>query len=162
MRTSQLVARWAHTWQLPGLETRVRVEWSERLTRSLGRAIPARRIVRLSEALRRRPQLFKQVLCHEVAHVAAWELARRREDPHGPTWKALVRAAGYDPVLRVALRKPAASSRAKRPPFARWIHRCPVCQFRRVGRRPVPEWRCARCVESGLEGDLLITRKAAA
>ena len=166
---SRLAARWARVWEVPGLESRVRVEWSSRLTRSLGRALPARRVVRLSGVLRRRPALLRAVLCHELAHIAAWEQRRRSappergakrrvEGPHGPTWASLVRAAGFDPVLRVALGK----SAAKRPPSnLRWIHRCPVCQFRRVAKRPVSAWRCARCVEAGLAGDLLISRRAA-
>ena len=158
MDESRLVARWARLWSVKDL-ARVRVEWSARMTRSLGRAYPERRLVRLHPDLRRRPSLRRAVLCHELAHIAAWEKSRGRSRPHGPEWTHLVRAAGFDPALRA--RVPAASPPGASAPRPRWIHRCPVCQFRRTARRPVPAWRCARCVEDGLPGRLDITRSAA-
>jgi ribosomal protein L37AE/L43A len=42
----------------------------------------------------------------------------------------------------------------------RYSHTCPVCQSRRVAGRPVRGWRCARCVEAGLLGNLTIRRIA--
>ena len=44
---------------------------------------------------------------------------------------------------------------------AMWENHCPVCQLRRLARRPVPQWRCTDCRETGLEGELVITRIAA-
>jgi predicted SprT family Zn-dependent metalloprotease len=98
------------------------------------------------------------VLCHEVAHVVAYRRARAvgaaPPRPHGAEWAALVRAVGYEPLIRAS--KPlvglsragihAASSRRL------VMHMCPVCQVRRIARRAVPAWRCSACVAVGLEG----------
>jgi predicted SprT family Zn-dependent metalloprotease len=45
------------------------------------------------------------VLCHELAHLAARERHGDRIRPHGPEWKALMRAAGYEPKTRLPLPK---------------------------------------------------------
>jgi predicted SprT family Zn-dependent metalloprotease len=156
----QLIARWGRMWGLPGLEARVRVEWSARLTRSLGQAFPARGIVRLSTALSEQPDGLRAALCHEVAHVAAFELRGRGESPHGTPWRDLVRLAGFEPAVRMKVR-----GRAKRPSPSppqkkarAWEHRCPVCHMVRRAGRPVPTWRCAQCAGVGLDGKLVIVK----
>jgi hypothetical protein len=39
-----------------------------------------------------------------------------------------------------------------RPLGYRFEHRCPVCQSVRLARRRMTAWRCAECVEAGLNG----------
>ena len=43
--------RWLHLWSTPDLATRTTIEWSPRLTRSLGRCYPERRLIRLAAFL---------------------------------------------------------------------------------------------------------------
>jgi hypothetical protein len=115
-----LLSQWAAAWKLHGLEGRLHISFSTRMTRSLGRCHPERRAIRLASWLREAPAaLFVEVLCHEAAHVAAFELHGRGCRPHGAEWKTLMRAAGFEPRVRVpvellpesVLRRNAARSR---------------------------------------------------
>ena len=93
------LAEWSTRWNRPGLETRVTVQFSSRMTRSLGRCYTERGLIRLSERLLEGPRsLLEEALCHELAHVAVHELNGKRCRPHGPEWKTLMRAAGYEPL----------------------------------------------------------------
>ena len=79
------------------------------------------------------------------------------DHPHGPEWKRLVARAGFFPRTRAQMGE-AARRQIRVPTRARWEHRCPVCQIVRIGGRPVPEWRCADCLDAGLSGEMVITR----
>ena len=80
--------RWLHLWSTPDLATRTTIEWSPRLTRSLGRCYPERRLIRLAAFLEESENaLLEEVLCHELAHLAARELHGRHIRPHGSEWK---------------------------------------------------------------------------
>lgn len=156
---TQLVRSWGLRWGVPGLELRVRVQWSRRLRTSLGRAFPARHLVRLDQALASAtPTLLVQTLCHEVAHVAVAELFPAGAKPHGAEWAALMKSAGFEPQVRTP--NVAGTAILGQSPSARrlYLHRCPVCQSRRLGRRPVHAWRCAACAAVGLPGQLEILR----
>jgi len=79
----KLIRRWTRRWGAPALAREIACQWSPRLRRSLGRAYPERKLIRLSRLLQE-PQyasLFEEVLCHEVAHIAAFHLhgLRRRK-----------------------------------------------------------------------------------
>ncbi|HEX2162949.1 MAG TPA: hypothetical protein VHM02_03265, partial [Thermoanaerobaculia bacterium] len=50
-QAADAVAAWCALWRLPGLEERVTIRFSRKLTASLGRATPARRSIRLAAAL---------------------------------------------------------------------------------------------------------------
>jgi predicted SprT family Zn-dependent metalloprotease len=162
----ELIREWGQIWGLPGLADHLRVEFSSRLHRAIARAIPQKGIVRLTSTLRDGPRAaVAEVLCHEVAHVAAFRIHRRRIRPHGKEWADLVRRAGFTPNARFdpkdwpELRLPKAPRRRRRPAAVVFLHRCPVCQAARVARRPVRRWRCAACVDAGLSGELVITRE---
>ena len=102
--------------------------------------------------------LLQEVLCHEMAHLAARELHGRNVRPHGPEWKALMTSAGFEPRTRLPSPNGAPRpGRRRRAPYV-YVHRCPVCQLLRPARRLMSRWRCAACVASGLEGRLTITR----
>ena len=139
-------------WMLPGLQHSVRIEWSRRFRRSLGRVHLERRVVRLSADLARAPlPLLLEVLCHEVAHLAARDLHGSQCPPHGPEGERLVQAAGFEPRRRIPWSLgPLSHQRTTR----RYLHSCPVCQSQRTAWRPVRQWRCARCVAGGLPGQL--------
>ncbi len=96
------VPRWAEAWGVPGLESRLSVYFSTRMSRSLGRCHPERKLIRLASWLREAPDvLLAEVLCHEVAHVAVHELHGRDCRPHGIEWKTLMRTAGYQARTRI-------------------------------------------------------------
>lgn len=133
---------------------------------SLGRCYPQRKIVRLSEILLlpENADLIIEVACHEVAHVALFELYGAGCRPHGVEWAALVRAAGFHPALSVAAAGPEPKRRTAAPAREKVLyeHRCRSCQAMRTVRRPMVHWRCSECVSAGLPGELSITSRPAA
>jgi predicted SprT family Zn-dependent metalloprotease len=149
---------WCLLWRTPGLEHRLRISWSTRMRRSLGRCEPAAGTIRISARLAQgHAALLEEVLCHEAAHVAAHALHGRRCRSHGPEWAALMRAAGFPPRASIRVRLPGAGSGGTRA-GKRYLHRCPVCGTSRVARTAAARWRCAACARAGLDGELEITR----
>ena len=155
-------ARWTRIWGVPELEHRSSIEWSPRMTRSLGVCYPRRGRVRLAAYLQTAERrLVEEVLCHEMAHLAARELHGDRIRPHGREWKRLMEAVGYVPRTRLAVPaglRPTPKQR-KRRSFGLYIHLCPVCQRIRVTRQPIKRWRCCACVHAGRDGVLTLTRR---
>jgi predicted SprT family Zn-dependent metalloprotease len=156
-----LIARWAKRWRTPGLPKRLAIEYSPRLRTSLARSLPSRHLIRLNPVLQQ-PQnvpLLSEVLCHEAAHVAVFELHGSQCRPHGPEWSRLVTMAGFTPTLHLVVSADPQGADTPTSPAFRYEHRCPVCQMVRFARRPVSGWRCADCVAAGLDGHLVITRR---
>ena len=155
------LAQWVRLWGVPSLASQVTVELSSRMTRTLGRCYPTRRLIRLSERLIQAPRpILLEVLCHELAHIAVHELNGGKSSPHGPAWTELMRAAGFEP--RTRLRYPyteASFSRKGKQQRYLYVHHCPVCQMERIARRAVKRWRCRVCLEAGLDGKLEIRRR---
>lgn len=145
------VARLSRVWQVDLGDVELRI--NPRLTRSLGRADLSRGRVSLSPRAVTSRELLRDVLRHELAHIAAVRLGAKREPHHGPTWRKLLRLVGVEP--RVKQRSPLPAQPAKKQ--RRFRHECPVCDFVRVARKRVPNWRCADCVAVGLSGVLTIT-----
>jgi hypothetical protein len=141
---------------MPDLAAGVSVRFSSRLKRTLGRADGSTGRVVLAGFLMDDPVLCDMALCHELAHLAAFRLVGSSEAPHGPTWKRLVRDAGHEPSLRVAIDSRELPNPAPKP-VQRFRHYCPVCHFSRIAARRMPAWRCADCVAAGLDGRLEIT-----
>jgi predicted SprT family Zn-dependent metalloprotease len=106
--------------------------------------------------------LITEVACHEVAHVAARELHGDGCRPHGPEWCKLVRAAGFQPSLRVAVAGPEPKTRKSPPESVLYEHRCLTCNAMRTARRPMVHWRCSECVAAGLSGKLTIISRPVA
>ena len=150
-------------WRLPGLQNRVQIEFTNRLRTSLARTVLQRRVVRLSEdlLLPENVHLIPEVLCHETAHIAVEELQSDRARPHGPEWADLVRRAGFTPHTRQALPRDEKEFSANDFRAIIYDHRCLVCQFSRSAAKPMTRWRCARCVASGLSGELSISSRPA-
>ena len=153
------IARYAELWALPNLCETVSMRFSARLSKSWARTNLGTRTITLAVTLRSDPARLEEVLCHELAHIVAYDWIGRREGPHGPTWKELVRIGGFEPRLRLAYGDDAPRAIVRRP--SRFLHRCPVCDFSRVAARPIRAWRCADCVAAGLGGLLVITEKRA-
>jgi predicted SprT family Zn-dependent metalloprotease len=159
-RVKRLVRAWSATWGLPGLEGAIDVTFSPRLRRALGRCSPKSGQIALHAALQGSARdRLPEVLCHEVAHVAAYLLFGRTVRPHGAEWARLVSQAGFSPVRRAPRLHEMHRAAPARPRAELVEHRCPVCQFVRLGRRRVLGWRCADCVEAGLSGKMVVTRR---
>jgi predicted SprT family Zn-dependent metalloprotease len=158
----QLVS-WCRLWGVPDLADRLQIIVSPRLRRSLASYRTRQGQIRISSSLLNLPDaVINEVLCHEAAHAAVAELQAHPVRPHGPEWRALVRAAGFEPRVRMAPDHVAGRRTDTTGYRALWEHRCPVCQMHRLARRPVRRWRCTSCRSAGLEGALVITRVAGA
>ena len=108
---------WCHLWAADDLAAQITVEFSSRMTRSLGRCYPERNLIRIAQfVLEDSDALVQEVLCHEAAHLAAHHLHGSSIRPHGPEWKALMLAAGYPPTVRFKLESvPRPPVKARRP-----------------------------------------------
>ena len=156
---SQLIRPWARRWGLPGIEAGIRVRYSRRLQRSLGRSCPERGEIVLHHQLQKAVLAdLALVVCHEAAHIAAYQLYGASATPHGHEWATLVSLAGYAPTISLSelgdIKHREKLSTGARPTTKLVVHRCPVCQTERLARRVVKGWRCAECVVAGLEGRL--------
>lgn len=159
---AQVLLRCATTWGEPTLPGRLTLTISHRLHRSLGRCYPQRGLVRIAPVvLGLAPPLQEEIVCHEAAHLVAFERNGRKQPSHGDGWKELMRTIGFAPRVRIQLPPGDALSPAWRPaPRILYEHRCPVCQVARVARRRMTRWRCRDCVTYGLEGLLVISPRA--
>lgn len=153
---------WFAGWQLAPLAATVRVRFSARMFRAIGRCAPYRRQVTFAVGVREMtPVLVREVLAHELAHIAAYELHGAAIRPHGPEWGALMRAVGFVPRVRFADAEAIALVRARARLPVRYLHQCPVCRAGRVAARRMPRWRCGACYAVGGDGLLEITRVVA-
>lgn len=155
----KLVRPWAATWGLPGFERRLRISFSARLSRSLGRCTPGTGRIALHPVLAGASRArIAEVLCHEAAHIAAYELYGEKARAHGTEWTALVTAAGFQPRHKTtdphSLQPNLSYSRRKL-----FEHLCPVCQVTWVARKRMSRWRCTYCLADGLTGELEITER---
>lgn len=149
--------RWFALWGLAGFEQYITVSFSGRLHRALGRCYARRRQITLAERLRRmKPSILEEVLCHEAAHMAVFELFGEKCRPHGAEWAQLMQAASFEPRRRLIVDDAGEPASFIRPLY---VHRCPVCQWERVARRPVRTWRCPSCFALGMDGRLEIMKR---
>jgi predicted SprT family Zn-dependent metalloprotease len=151
------IIEWASAWSVLDLPSMVRVGFSKRFTRALGRCTPKTGSIRLNRKLTKaNHEILREVLCHEVAHVAVWHAHGRSARPHGPEWRELMALAGYEPRVKW-VRKPDDLS-VGRPgrKFTIYDHVCPVCGSSWSAKRRVSTWRCGACLDAGLEGRLEI------
>lgn len=129
---------WCHLWGVEELGPEISVEFSSRMTRSLGRCYPERKLIRIAQFVREESDaLVQEVLCHEAAHVAAHHLYGSSIRPHGPEWKELMQRAGFPPSVRynrVALFAPPTRS-PKRGRIASTLSNLRKKILRRLARR---------------------------
>jgi predicted SprT family Zn-dependent metalloprotease len=84
-------------WSRPAWRKQWSWRWNPRLRTTAGRAFLRTGVVELNPILlARHPAETRKVVIHEFAHLVAHKL-RPREPAHGPTWRALMRAAGQPP-----------------------------------------------------------------
>ncbi len=130
--------------------------------RSLGRCSPRTGLIRLNPGLLDGPPTaLREVVCHEVAHVATWILHGRKAAAHGREWKELMQRAGYDPRVRWAEATVPDAVRERRRKTAVYVHSCPVCRAQWIARRTVTTWRCATCRKAGRDGRLTVSKREA-
>lgn len=156
---SDLALEWFSVWGSPQIHEQVRVRFSRRMYRSVGRCYPERKLVSLSETTREMCDTqVTQILGHELAHIAAHELFGHGIKPHGEEWRALVERIGYSPSVTFQANLPLGLMPNQVQRHPRYVHRCDICFETRVARRPMLRWHCAACVDNGLAGELRITR----
>jgi len=155
IRTS--ILKFCKLWDVEEIQDEIQVEFSTRLTHSLGRTQPLQKIIRLNTELRTTlNDHLEEVICHELAHVAAVYQHGASLKPHGKEWQALVMLAGYEPSVRMKVNGQASPSKVSR----RYKHLCPVCHSQSIGRTRMTRWRCPECVANGLSGELEIEELA--
>lgn len=140
-------------WPQIDFKPPITLRLSPRLTRHLGHADAIRNTIFLAAGLRDHPALLDQALCHELAHLVAFNLVGKAEPAHGPTWQRLMRQAGCEPIVRLPAPPAMSAPRAAKAP-TRYRHTCPICHFTRFAARRMTVWRCADCVAAGLDGVL--------
>jgi predicted SprT family Zn-dependent metalloprotease len=153
VKIKPVVSRLCELWEIKSIEHEITIEFSSRITRSLGRTQPLRKIVRLNpDLLRSLSKHLEEVLCHEIAHIAAVHKYGPVVMPHGEEWQSLVRQAGFEPSVRMHV------APGKRPHIStrRFRHVCPVCLAERQAKNRMARWRCSACVQDGLDGELII------
>lgn len=155
------ISRCLDCWDLTDadFDPGIRIVFSDRMTKSLGRTYPGRSRIHLNAALGKpeSADLLREVVCHELAHLAAQVISQKRPKPHGSEWRELVAAAGFEPTLSIPVPWPASEDARA----TRYEHRCPVCQSSWVYNRPRRNLRCSECRDAGLEGELSIQSLAA-
>jgi predicted SprT family Zn-dependent metalloprotease len=154
---ARTIRKWCSIWGVPALADTVSVRANARLRSSIARLVVANRCVELGPLFFTAPVNHREVLCHELAHAAARLKYGRRTRPHGPEWRDLVRAVGFEPRARQPGIRLLPSAAEQRQWTRRYEHRCPVCQSAWYARRPVTAWRCPTCTGAGLPGTLNIT-----
>ena len=90
---SSLADVWAH----PRVSS-LRLIINRRLRSTLARWVPPGDVIQVSRAaIERGPTEFREIVCHEAAHVVVWDRHGRVALPHGPEWAELMRTAGLEP-----------------------------------------------------------------
>ena len=149
--------RWLARWGTPSLARTLRIEFSPRLRRAFGRCYQEERLIRLAPSLKDSQSfLLAEIVCHEAAHAAVYELYGGEARPHGTEWEELMRLAGFEPRVRIPAVVRGKAGAADRVIY---LHHCPNCEVSRHASRPMHEWRCRTCVDEGSDGRLLIRRE---
>jgi predicted SprT family Zn-dependent metalloprotease len=138
-------------WCIEHVLNDLSVSFSTRMTRSLGRTNVRTRTIRLNARLTSSP-ILTDVLCHELAHIADYELHGPDRPPHSDEWRQLVVTAGYVPRLKM----PMDLIGSRSPSTRTYVHRCVVCGAERTAKRRMNRWRCGECRANGLPGELEI------
>lgn len=151
--------RWlAKLWRYPRI-AKLQIAVNNRLSSTVARCVRGADIIELSPAAAKQgARMLREIVCHEAAHSVVWERHGRAARPHGIEWRALVRAAGFEPratLVRCGGRRRPATDRAA------FRHVCPVCQFSKRAKRRMSRWRCPECRAVGLDGALRIERVSA-
>jgi len=96
---------WCKHWQDERLAHECLVRWSGRMVRSLGRAYSRQGLIRMNCGLAQSgcEALLREVLCHELAHVAVHRRFGDRVQPHGAPWRHCMRLVGFEPRVTIPM-----------------------------------------------------------
>lgn len=157
----QYLSKWSYLWGIEDLSSRVSIEVSTRLRSSLGRCNPQRGVIRIHQALRNPlyADIFRIVLCHEVAHIAAYIIFGPSIKPHGAEWKSLAKKAGISTKASLSLNISKEELGIKPRKKYSYEHLCPVCQIGFTALRTDRRWRCKHCDESGLDSSFNVIKR---
>lgn len=145
----------ARVWDHP-LTAGLRVRFNTRLKATLARWVASGDVIELNpSAANRSAKERREIICHEAAHRAVHDLYGRSARPHGPEWRALVEAAGFE--ARTTLFRCGKLRRRASGAFV-YRHVCQVCHFSKRAKRRIVRWRCPECRAIGLEGKLHVER----
>lgn len=148
-----VITKLCRLWNVEEIQDQIKVEFSRRLTRSLGRTQPSQKLIRLNVELQSNlKDYLDEVICHELAHVVTVHQHGISSRPHGEKWRNLVRLAGYEPSVRMQVNGQGSTRKESK----RYRHYCPVCHTKRISRTMISRWRCPECVANGLAGELQI------
>ena len=157
-RIERRLNHWLSKWETPQLIGRLRIEFSPRLRRAFGRCYQDDRLIRLTPSLKTtQSHLLAEILCHEAAHSAVYELHGSAARPHGSEWEELMRVAGFEPRVRIPVVVRTADGGSEKRIV--WLHHCPNCEVSRHAKRPMHRWRCRTCLDDGSDGRLVIRRQ---
>jgi len=148
-----IVSRLCKLWSIESIEDQITIEYSPRVTHSLGRTQPLKKVVRLNpEVSTSLSKHLEEILCHELAHIATVHKYGESPLPHGQEWQSLVRQAGFEPIIRMHV----SSNKLSRVSTKRFRHKCPICFTERIAKIRMTRWRCSGCVKDGMDGELVI------
>jgi len=148
-----IVSRLCKLWSIESIEDEITIEYSSRVTHSLGRTQPIKKVVRLNPVVSNSlSHHLEEVLCHELAHIATVNKYGESALPHGQEWQSLIRQAGFQPVIRMHV----SSYQVSRISTKRFRHKCPICFVERIAKIRMNQWRCSDCVKEGMDGGLII------
>jgi predicted SprT family Zn-dependent metalloprotease len=154
-----VVSYCADLWGVPALRERVRIIPSPWMAVTLAHAHPARNTISIStRALESgSDERIREVLCHELAHLASGMGHGRRVHPHGREWQELMRQTGYEPRVRFTRDTTLPLALRARLPLA-FEHRCRSCGQMHLARTTNRHWRCPACLRAGREGRPTVTK----
>ncbi len=157
---SRLMA-WDDLWHADGLLLKCKVRLNRRLTRSIGLCRPSKGLIDLNQLLLREDnrELLFETLCHESAHLVVHTRLGRLSRPHGREWKILMRSAGFAARAHIPSDGIKGDLVASRRARYEYKHTCLECGATMLSRRTSYRWRCATCVNQGLDGHLEVTRR---
>ncbi|MEI7730351.1 MAG: SprT-like domain-containing protein [Verrucomicrobiota bacterium] len=150
--------QWCHLWQVPDLPAQIHILFSPRLHCALGRCRPRQGRITLSDILLLEPnhKLLVETLCHEAAHLAAYQKFGARIKPHGPEWRHLMQVAGYAPNVTARREHVFGLEQRLAKIRRRYEYHCPQCNITHLRRSQNPRLRCRACFTAGRSGLLLI------
>ncbi|MEI7732971.1 MAG: SprT family zinc-dependent metalloprotease [Verrucomicrobiota bacterium] len=154
------LVQWCQLWQVPELPPQVLILFSVRLNCALGRCRPVRCRITLSDVLLLEPnrRLLVETLCHEAAHLAAFQKFGARIKPHGVEWRSLMQAAGYEPKVTARREQVFGLDQRLASIRRRYEYHCPQCNLTHLRRSKNIRLRCRACFNAGRSGLLLIKR----
>jgi predicted SprT family Zn-dependent metalloprotease len=149
---------WVSLWGVPDLLEGMTVKRNRKLRTTVARWIDEKKQVELGPRFFKLTNRQSDVLCHELGHAAATQLYGKRISPHGQEWRALIRAAGYEPSSKLHNARCTTVKFEKSKSQLRYEHRCPVCHSVRHAKTRMRSWKCTECIRCGLSGQLEICR----